>query len=175
MSDSAASSQSLHTLYSEHHGWLRGWLLRKLRCTHDAADLTHDTFLRLLSQPERPLLREPRAWLLVTANRLLITRYERRRVEEETLRAMAVLLEDEQAPDAERIVIARELLSQVVRLLVEELGDKPRRAFLMARIDGCSYTEIAQELQVSESSVKQYLAKALAHCHARLHDIGDLV
>jgi RNA polymerase sigma-70 factor (ECF subfamily) len=40
----------------------------------------------------------------------------------------------------------------------------------MARVDGCSYAEIARHLQVSESSVKQYLAKSLAHCHARLFD-----
>lgn len=172
MSDSAVPVQSLHALYREHHGWLRGWLLHKLRCSHDAADLTQDTFLRLLTQPELPLLREPRAYLLVIANRLLINRHARRRVEDETLRAMAALLGDGQAPDAERIVAAQQLLAQVMRLLLEELDEKPRRAFLMARVDGASYSEIARCLQVSESSVKQYLAKALAHCHARLHDPG---
>lgn len=170
MSDTAVSSGALHALYHDHHHWLHGWLQRKLPCRHDAADLAQDTFLRLLAQPELPLLREPRAYLLVVANRLLINRHQRRRVEAETLRAMAALLDDEQAPDLERIVAARELLAQVMRLLLEELDEKPRRAFLMARLDGASYRDIAQRLQVSESSVKQYLAKALAHCHARLHD-----
>jgi RNA polymerase sigma-70 factor (ECF subfamily) len=166
----AASPPTLSTLYREHHGWLRSWLHRKLACRHDAADLAQDTFLRLLAQAEQPVLREPRAYLLVIANRLLINQYQRRRVETETLRAMTALLGDEQAPDAERIVAARQLLAEVMRLLVEELDENPRRAFLMARVDGASYTEIARKLKVSESSVKQYLAKALAHCHARLHD-----
>lgn len=35
-------------LYLDHHGWLHGWLRRRLDCTDTAADLAHDTFLRLL-------------------------------------------------------------------------------------------------------------------------------
>ena len=62
-----------------------------------------------------------------------------------------------------------ELLRQVLLMLSEELEEKPRRAFLLARLEGLSYADIAAELQVSESSVKQYLAKALAHCHGRLY------
>ena len=58
----------------------------------------------------------------------------------------------------------------VLRLLVDELPEKPRRAFLLARLEGLTYRQIARRLSVSESSVKQYLAKAFAHCHARLYD-----
>jgi len=157
-------------LYLDHHGWLLGWLRRKLRCPHDAADLSHDTFLRLLNSPEPPGLREPRAYLLVIANRLLINRHRRRKVEEEALRQVAVLLERQERRGPAETVIARDLLAQVLLLLTEELPEKPRRAFLMARVDGMSYRDIATRLEVSESSVKQYLAKVLAHCHARLYD-----
>jgi len=157
-------------LYLDHHGWLLGWLRRKLRCPHDAADLSHDTFLRLLNRGDPPGLREPRAYLLVIANRLLINRHRRRKVEEEALRQVAVLLERQERRGPAETVIARDLLAQVLLLLTEELPEKPRRAFLMARVDGMSYREIARRLEVSESSVKQYLAKVLAHCHGRLYD-----
>ena len=43
-------NQQVQTLYSEHHGWLQGWLQRKLGNRCDAADLAHDTFLRLLTR-----------------------------------------------------------------------------------------------------------------------------
>ncbi|MDZ7751323.1 MAG: sigma-70 family RNA polymerase sigma factor [Gammaproteobacteria bacterium] len=157
-------------LYLDHHGWLLGWLGRKLGCPHDAADLSHDTFLRLLRGRDLPGLREPRAYLLVIANRLLINRHRRRKVEEEALRQVAVLLEREERRGPAETVVAQDLLAQVLLLLTEELPEKPRRAFLMARVDGKSYREIAARLDVSESSVKQYLAKVLAHCHARLYD-----
>ncbi|WP_049019952.1 sigma factor, partial [Burkholderia cenocepacia] len=49
----SADKLSLHreidALYADHHAWLRGWLSRKLGCAHRAADLAHDTFVRLLA------------------------------------------------------------------------------------------------------------------------------
>jgi len=157
-------------LYEAHHGWLLRWLQRKLACPHDAADLSHDTFLRLLADHRSAELREPRAYLLVIANRLLINRHRRRKVEQEALRQVAVLLQRRERRGPAETVVARDLLAQVLLMLSEELPEKPRRAFLMARVDGMSYRAIARRLEVSESSVKQYLAKALAHCHARLYD-----
>ena len=149
---------------------MSGWLRGKLGCPHNAADLSHDTFLRLLLGADPDELREPRAFLLVIANRLLINRKRRARVEEDALRQIAVLLRSSEQRCPAETVMARDLLAQVVLLLAEELPEKPRRAFLMARIEGLSYREIASRLAVSESSVKQYLARALAHCHARLYD-----
>ena len=43
--------QDLHALYSDHHGWLLGWLRRRLGNAADAADLAHDAFLRLIVRP----------------------------------------------------------------------------------------------------------------------------
>lgn len=160
----------IDALYQSHHSWLHRWLHRKLDCSHTAADLSHDTFLRLFGGEDPASLREPRAYLLVIANRLLINFHRRRKVEEETLRQVTTLLSDYERRGPERITAARNLLAAVLLLLVEELPDKARRAFIMARIDGLSYRVIAQRLDVSESSVKQYLSKALVHCHARLYD-----
>lgn len=42
-------SDSITELYQDHHGWLHGWLRKKLGCSHQAADLAHDTFMRLLT------------------------------------------------------------------------------------------------------------------------------
>lgn len=57
-------------LCRHHHPWLVGWLRRKLADGPDAADVSHDTFLRLLSLNNLDSLREPRAYLLVIASRL---------------------------------------------------------------------------------------------------------
>ena len=156
-------------LYREHQPWLFNWLRGKLGCPHDASDLSQDTFLRVLSA-DIGELREPRAYLLVVANRLLINRYRRNKIEAEVLQQVAHLMErwDEKGPAD--IVAARDLLHRVLLMLMEELPEKPRRAFLMARIDGKSYRQIARRLSVSESSVKQYISRALMHCHKRLYD-----
>ncbi len=168
--DKIVPQSDAHVLYRNHHGWLLGWLRKKLRCPHDAADMAHDAFLRVLGGSDIALLKEPRAYLLVVANRLLINRYKRHVVETEALQQIAVLMEDAEDKGPEDLTAVRQLLARILGMLAEELPEQVRKAFLLARVDGLSYAEIALKLKVSESSVKQYLAKALAHCHARLFD-----
>ncbi|MBX3631154.1 MAG: sigma-70 family RNA polymerase sigma factor [Nitrosomonas sp.] len=159
----------IDTLYRAHHGWLTAWLKKKMACPHHAADLSHDTFIRLLSQPDLPVLKEPRAYLLVTANRLMINLNRKRRVEEETLHSMAVLISGQSSQDAAHVSAIRQLLERVLFMLLEELDERTRKAFLMSRVDGMTYTEIAYVMNVSENRIKQYLVKALAYCHQRLY------
>lgn len=162
------STRALDDLYREHQPWLFNWLRSKLSCPFDAGDLSQDTFVRLLSV-DLAGLREPRAYLLVIANRLMINRYRRQKVEADVLQQMTHLLDTSNDKGPAEIVAARDLLHRVLLMLTEELPDKPRKAFLMARLDGMAYRDIARRLQVSESSVKQYIAKTLLHCHKRLY------
>jgi len=42
------ANAQLHHLYQDHHGWLQGWLRKRLGDREHAADVAQDTFLRLL-------------------------------------------------------------------------------------------------------------------------------
>ncbi|WP_421446424.1 sigma factor [Agrobacterium tumefaciens] len=78
----ACERQLLHTLYCSHHGWLYAWLRGKLGDSFDAADLAHDTFLRLMNgRSVRDLGEEPRAFLTHIANGLVIDLWRRRAVQ----------------------------------------------------------------------------------------------
>src|SRR5690606_2053145 len=118
--------------------WLRG----KLGCPHDAGDMSHDTFLKLFAT-DLSLLREPRAYLLVIANRLLINRYRRNKVETDVLQQVAHLTDTCDRRGPAEIFAARDLLHRVLLMLTEELPEKPARAFLLQRVDGLGYREIA--------------------------------
>ncbi len=48
MPAATGTAQSRQQLYLDHHGWLHGWLRRRLGDREHAADIAHDTFLRLL-------------------------------------------------------------------------------------------------------------------------------
>ncbi len=48
MNPEQRATQEVGDLYAEHHQWLTGWIRRKLGCDESAADLTQDTFVRLL-------------------------------------------------------------------------------------------------------------------------------
>ncbi len=64
----ALPQQDIEGLYIDHGGWLKGWLRRKLGDACSAADLAHDTFVRLLTKDALPEIREPRALLTTIAH-----------------------------------------------------------------------------------------------------------
>jgi RNA polymerase sigma-70 factor (ECF subfamily) len=167
-----AGYPEVEALYQDHHGWLHGWLRQKLGCPARAADFAHDTFFRVLTRPEVDALERPRAFLARVATRLLIDDARRARLEQAWREAYAlVAAEQAQAPSAEAVNEIIDILEQVARLL-DGLPDRPRRAFLMFRLDGASQAEIAAELGVTVSMVKKYVAQGLLHCHRALREEG---
>jgi len=155
--------QTFHDLYRDHRGWLESWLSRRLSNGCDAADLSQDTFLRLLASSQRIAdLQEPRAYLLTVGKRLLSNFYQRRSLEQAYLAALAAMPED-CAPSPE----TRWLLLETLQALDELLDGLPRavrRAFLWSQLEGLTYQQIAERLQVSERTIKRYMAQAYEHC-----------
>lgn len=150
-------------LYRAHHAWLLGWLQRRVHDRCDAADLSQDTFVRLLSATHRAdELHEPRAYLATIARRLLANLYRRRSLERAYLEALATLPAEE-APSAEYQAALLETLNEIDQVLAR-LAPKARRAFLLSQIEGHSQEEIAQVLNISVRSVQRYLVQAFAEC-----------
>lgn len=160
---SSTRHTELQTLYLDHHAWLLGWLRKRLRHADNAADLAQDTFVHILGKP-LPLqeIRQPRAWLSVIARGLLIDRVRRQRIEQAYLEAIAYLPEAE-VPSPESQLILLETLACIDALL-DGLAPKVRSAFLLSRLEGLGYKEIAERLGVSLSSVEKYMATAIRHC-----------
>lgn len=159
-------NQKFQALYSDHHGWLKSWLRRRLGCSEHAADLTHDTFIRLLSTTDATssldAIREPRTYLATIANRVMLDHFRRKALE----RAYLQMLEEQSEPESislETRAIIFETLCQVDAMLTG-LGPKVRRAFLLSQLEGVHYADIALQLSVSVSSVKKYIAKATEQC-----------
>ena len=166
--------QAVQALYTEHHGWLFGWLRKKLGCPHNAADLSHDTFVRILASREAlGALREPRAFLTTTARHLIIDRARRRQIEDAYLRELALTIEVlegcQQSP--EQILLTLEALEQIAFVL-DGLCLNARQAFLLYFLEGLRQGEIASQLQISARMVRTHLMNALAHCNHAL-DVSE--
>lgn len=161
---SASPSFSVAELYHAHRGWLLSWLRRRLGCPHDAGDLVHDTFVRVLLRAEHDRPREPRAYLATLAHGLLVDHLRRRDLERAYLAELAARPEAVQ-PSTEDLAIAVDTLHTIDRVL-DGLAPKARAAYLYSRLDGLAHAEIAALLGVSVSRVRQYLATAARHCYA---------
>ncbi|MFH1659488.1 MAG: sigma-70 family RNA polymerase sigma factor [Pseudomonadota bacterium] len=156
------AADSLNTLYRQHHSWLEGWLRSKIGCTHQAADLAHDTFVRIMGRGEPPEYREPRAYLTTIARGLLIDHWRHQDIERAWLETLATLPE-RHAPSAEEQALVLEALYRIDALL-DRLKPKVREAFLLSQLDGLTYREIGERLGVGERMVKKYMAQAMMHC-----------
>jgi len=152
----------VHTLYADHHGWLDGWLRRRLGNSFDAADLAQDTFIRVLTRDVADVIREPRAYLTTIAQGLIANQYRHRQIEQAYLDALA-LMPEQHAPSPEARAIMLETLIEIDRLL-GGLDVDVRKAFLWSQLDALSHGQIAERLNISISTVKRHIAKALARC-----------
>lgn len=159
---------SVESLYGEHHGWLQKWLRSRIGNSADAADLAQDTFVRLLNARSAASVREPRHYLTTIARGLLIDLFRRRAVENAYLDALAARPEAVEEDPATRHLILESLLA--IDAMLDGLGARTRQIFLMAQLEELSYVEIAQRLDVSVTTVKNHLSKALLQCLLLVED-----
>ncbi len=160
---SSPVQQDIGTLYSDHHSWLQGWLRRKLGNAGDAADLAHDTFIRILTKREAPDVQAPRAYLSTIARGLVTDFFRRQDLERNYLDALAALPE-QHMPSPEARALMLEALTAIDAMLD---GMKPavRQAFLLSQLEGFTYAEIAKRLGVTVRTVNNYMASAIEHCY----------
>lgn len=154
----ACQREDIGHFYSEHHRWLHGWLCKKLGCTHHAADVAQNTFMRLFSLSSLAKINEPRGFLTTTATRLMIDESRRKKVQQRYIELQAHSAEEAVAPSSEELTLIAEKLATVI-LMLEGLPEKCQKAFLMSKFDGMRYSDIAKELGVSTAMVQQYMTK----------------
>jgi RNA polymerase sigma-70 factor (ECF subfamily) len=165
---SAESSFPTHqdqteALYRAHHRWLRAWLRQRLNCSETAADLAHDTFVRLLRRPRKiDNIVAARGYLRTVAERIYIDHWRRRSIEKAWLETV-VNRETAFGISEEQHAIIIETFVQIDTLL-SNLPGKVAKAFSLSQIEGMTYRQIALELGVSERTVKTYMARAMFEC-----------
>lgn len=146
----------MQELYLDHHPWLQSLLRKRLGNREDAADLAHDTFVRVMRSELSPTdLCEPRGFLATVARGLVADLFRRRTLEQAYLEYL-VALPEEQAQ-------AQQALLEVDALL-HALPTKVRQAFLLAQLEELPYAEIARRLGISHRTVSNYLTRAMEHC-----------
>jgi RNA polymerase sigma factor (sigma-70 family) len=158
----------LQSLYAEHHGWLVGWLRKRLGNIDNAADLAQDTFIKVMLARNAQPLQQPRAYLATIARQLLIDQVRRQSLEQAYLSALATM-PALHAPSEEDRALVMESLRQIDAML-QRLTEPVRTALLLSQLDGYSYEQIAEHLSVSTRTVKRYMAKAFEECLCALHE-----
>src|SRR5205085_3218509 len=141
-------------IYRRHVGDVYRYALAVMRNQADAEDVTQTTFMnayRAYQRGERP--EKPQNWLIAIAHNVCRQRFRQsaRRPTEVAFEddVAAALVEDDDAPSAEDI-----------RRALGHLAFNQRAALVMRELEGRSYVEIAEILDLSTSAVETLIFRA---------------
>jgi RNA polymerase sigma-70 factor, ECF subfamily len=161
-SGSMTLGERVHGLFEQLRVPVFRYLLRKTRDSGRAEDITQETFLRLFRHlREERVLDNPRAWIFTVANNLAVdaSRSEShiKDLDETTWQNIEESRSGLQA-DPEKLMLQRERLD---RLHVAVLNLTPlQRECLHLRVAGLRYREIADLLELSQSTVMDAVRRA---------------
>ena len=161
--DEAAAGGSgqvrFETLYREQAPRLRRWLDARLQSSEDANDVVHDAFARLLGSGAREELRQPEAFLNRIVRNLLIDRS--RRVPNRTPHVPIDEANEPATRATQEDGIQLDQMRKRYRAAVDALPPRMREVFLLHRITGLGYKEIAAQLDISIRTVEWHVGEAL--------------
>lgn len=165
MSSSRPTLESLASWTARNVKWLRKQVQRRDRSEQDVDDLIQEAILKVAESCERHEVRDAAAVLVRTLTRLSINdcrdRARHPYVSEdiETLDGYAPLADPSPLPED---VIQTEQSWAVIARVIEPLDTRTRTAFMLNRIHGMKYRDIARQLQVSSSTVEKDIALVMA-------------
>ena len=140
---------------------MRGVLSRRGREREEIEDLMQDALVRLLEYCERGAeVREPEAVLVRTVQRLAINHdrdkhsglYANQPVEELGL--------IDPSPTPEEVLSGEQCLNELRRTL-DAVSRRTCAVFLMHRLHGFSYAQIARQMDMPVSTVEKHIARAM--------------
>lgn len=147
---------------------LRRYLKARLSDPAARDDVEQDVFLRLARYRAIDSIDNPEAFIIQTAANLIRDRERARARRQETAtRSIEDVVLTDPAPRADTVVLDREALDMLLRAIAD-LPPRRRAAFLLSRVDGLSYREIAVRLGISEKAVEHSISAALKTCREKL-------
>jgi RNA polymerase sigma-70 factor (ECF subfamily) len=166
--DAAWRPVALERLYHEQHRAVLRLFTRSRVASADAHDLTQEAFLRLSNSNALAAgtIGNAEGYLRMIARNLLRNRARAAKRHPETV------LDDDDgmsatAPCEVSRLEARDSLNRL-EAVIRAMKPKTREIFMAHRLDGMSYTEIAQKTGLSVSGIEKQMIKALAHINRHL-------
>jgi len=157
----------LRALLEAGYSALRARLARRLGSQDLADEALQDTWLRLARGGDVGAVRSPDTYLFRIALNVAADRRaaESRRLSEIEVEAAIHMADD--VIDPAKIVEARAEFATLKRAL-EDLPERRRAIFIMARVEEVAHEEIARRFGISPRMVEKELRRALDHCSERL-------
>ncbi len=163
-----ASMQSFENLYHRYSGKLYNFVMKVSKGdSYIAEELVQRTFIKVWENrthidPDKSFI----SYLCTIAKNMLLNEYEHQTVQfiyQEYVKANVI--DEDRSTEKE---VEKNLLEEYIDKLAEELPPRRREIFILSKKDGLSNKEIAQQLQIAESTIETQLSKAFAFMRSQI-------
>ncbi|PPT28955.1 RNA polymerase subunit sigma-70 [Xanthomonas arboricola] len=152
------------------HADLLTYMRRRLRDRDTANDLTQETLLRLLAYRDAPDIGDYALLMYRIAHNVVLehwrTRHRRHANAHVALDLIAPLAAD--GAHVDQIADARRILQHLHTHTLPALPPRCCQAFMLNRIDGLTYPQVAAAMGISIKMVEKHISRALAACRNAL-------
>jgi RNA polymerase sigma factor (sigma-70 family) len=147
---------------------LIGYFRRRINDAAEAEDLAQEVFLRMLRRGNVSGLDDVRAYLFETASSVLVDRARRGAVRHRSKHdSFDPQSHAGESFPSERVFLGKEALNRASVALLE-LPERTRTIFVLRRLEGMRYADVARRLGISLSAVEKHMVRAVAHLKERM-------
>lgn len=155
------SYASIEDLFRRYRKELLGRMVAMVRSRETAADLVQETYLKLVRAAPMTSIDQPRAFLHRIATNLTIDHLRAHKGGPSAAESLDQALDlPSAAPSPERTLLGKERLHHYMCTL-DALPPRTREAFLLHRVYGYSYREIATRMGITLSGVDKHIRRAI--------------
>lgn len=171
--NSPAARAFIAEIEQAHGRELRRFLASRMKnATADVSDVVQEIFLRLLRIKDHEAIRSPQAYLFTVASHVLREHWLKQSAKPEPMDPLEVAGRSQGTPVADPAdeLDVRQRLDRVDKDL-NKISPRAYAVLIMYRCEGMTLMEIGERLGVSHSTVRKYLARAIAYCDQRLEEL----
>lgn len=146
-------------IFDTHFSGVRNYIYYRSGDQELATDVAQETFIRLWEKTPKLVNGNIKALLFKIAGDIFISHLRKQNV---AMKYKAIIVEEELSESPFELMKYKELLRNYEQAL-ESLPEKQRTVFLLSRMDGLKYFEIADNLGVSVKAVEKRMKNALEY------------
>jgi RNA polymerase sigma-70 factor (family 1) len=162
--------QAFTTLFHEYNASLQVAVTKLIKSSERAREIIQDVFLKLwLNRNKVSEMQNPQGWLFTVASNLCFDALRQQARQP----VMAEVNEDEmQAGMDPSILLESKEMQEMINEAVDKLPGARKQIFDLSRRSGLNRKQIAEQLNISEHTVKNQLTASLKFVQAYLKDKG---
>jgi len=145
-------------IYEKYIDDLLNFLFFKLRDLQIAEDIAQESFIKLWKNCHKILFNKAKSYLFTVANHLFLDMKKHEKVVRK--HQQSTLPQDSTQESPEYLMIEEEFLLKIQEA-IRDLTEKQREVFVLSRLEGKKYKEIAEILNITPKSVEKRMSAAL--------------